>query len=140
MIHRSVKRGGGRRWARRSVLLCGGLCVGLAANLSAIGQGRPGLRGLYRGGGRGAVRDFTRLLHTAVIVDPRLRPKVRAPCSACHTAWPELNAFGQKFKDNGYQLGNDRDSPIWVNPSYWPDRRPHHAAVAPGEHHQPAGG
>jgi hypothetical protein len=31
-----------------------------------------------------------------------------------------LNYFGQKFKDNGYQLMNDRDAPIWQNPSYWP--------------------
>jgi hypothetical protein len=31
-----------------------------------------------------------------------------------------LNYFGQKFKDNGYQLMNDRDSPIWQNPGYWP--------------------
>ena len=31
-----------------------------------------------------------------------------------------LNNFGQKFKDNGYQLMNDRDAPIWQNPSYWP--------------------
>ena len=31
-----------------------------------------------------------------------------------------LNFFGQKFKDNGYQLMNDRDAPIWQNPAYWP--------------------
>ncbi|MGA6950102.1 MAG: hypothetical protein WBY96_03820, partial [Candidatus Sulfotelmatobacter sp.] len=31
-----------------------------------------------------------------------------------------LNYFGQKFKDNGYQIMNDRDAPIWQNPSYWP--------------------
>ncbi|PYX45769.1 MAG: hypothetical protein DMG79_18520 [Acidobacteria bacterium] len=31
-----------------------------------------------------------------------------------------LNYFGQKFKDNGFQLMNDRDSPIWQNASYWP--------------------
>jgi hypothetical protein len=31
-----------------------------------------------------------------------------------------LNFFGQKFKDNGYQLMNDRDSPIWQNNAYWP--------------------
>jgi len=31
-----------------------------------------------------------------------------------------LNYFGQKFKDNGYQLMNDRDSPIWQNNGYWP--------------------
>ena len=31
-----------------------------------------------------------------------------------------LNYFGQKFKDNGYQLMNDRDAPIWQNNGYWP--------------------
>src|SRR6202046_2748790 len=31
-----------------------------------------------------------------------------------------LKYLGQKFKDNGYQLMNDRDAPIWQNPSYWP--------------------
>src|ERR1700726_1207916 len=41
-------------------------------------------------------------------------------CSACHESWPMLNYFGQKFKDNGYQLMNDRDAPIGQNPSYWP--------------------
>jgi len=25
---------------------------------------------------------------------------------ACHESWPMLNYFGQKFKDNGYQLMN----------------------------------
>jgi len=46
--------------------------------------------------------------------------KYGLPCSACHDAWPKLNNFGQTFKDNGYQLLNDRDAPIWQNPSYWP--------------------
>jgi len=41
-------------------------------------------------------------------------------CSACHEAWPKLSAFGQNFKDNGYQIGNERDSPVYLNPSYWP--------------------
>src|SRR5580704_18057843 len=41
-------------------------------------------------------------------------------CSACHESWPMLNYFGQKFKDNGYQLMNDRDAPIWQNPGYGP--------------------
>ncbi|MGA2344836.1 MAG: hypothetical protein ABSF93_02450, partial [Candidatus Sulfotelmatobacter sp.] len=31
-----------------------------------------------------------------------------------------LNNFGQTFKDNGYQLGNGRDAPIYQEPSYWP--------------------
>jgi hypothetical protein len=51
---------------------------------------------------------------------PAFARKYGLPCSACHTAWPELNYFGLAFRDRGYQLGNDRDSPIWQNPSYWP--------------------
>jgi len=51
---------------------------------------------------------------------PAFARKYGLRCSACHTAWPELSAFGQRFKDNGYQLGNDRDSPIWQNNAYWP--------------------
>src|SRR5437870_7888795 len=52
---------------------------------------------------------------------PAFARKYGLPCSACHEAWPKLNAFGQTFKDNGYQLGNDRDAPIWQQPTYWPD-------------------
>jgi hypothetical protein len=55
---------------------------------------------------------------TALI--PAFARKYGLRCSACHTSWPELNAFGQAFRDNGYQLMNDRDSPIWQNPSYFP--------------------
>ena len=51
---------------------------------------------------------------------PAFARKYGLPCSACHTAWPELNNFGQVFRDNGYQLGNDHDSPIYQNPSYFP--------------------
>ncbi len=51
---------------------------------------------------------------------PRSLRKYGLRCSACHEAWPMLNYFGQKFKDNGYQLMNDRDAPIWQNPGYWP--------------------
>src|SRR5258705_1112697 len=51
---------------------------------------------------------------------PAFARKYGLPCSACHEAWPKLNSFGQQFKDEGYQLMNDRDSPIWQNPSYWP--------------------
>ena len=25
-------------------------------------------------------------------------------CSSCHTAWPALNSFGQKYKENGYRF------------------------------------
>ncbi|HEY7097736.1 MAG TPA: hypothetical protein VH437_13500 [Terriglobales bacterium] len=51
---------------------------------------------------------------------PAFARKYGLPCSACHEAWPKLSNFGQVFRDNGYQLGNDRDSPIYQNPSYWP--------------------
>ena len=51
---------------------------------------------------------------------PAFARKYGLPCSACHEAWPMLNNFGQTFKDNGYQLGNDRDSPIYHEPAYWP--------------------
>ena len=51
---------------------------------------------------------------------PAFARKYGMPCSACHLAWPMLSPFGQAFKDNGYQLGNDRDAPIYQNPAYWP--------------------
>jgi len=51
---------------------------------------------------------------------PAFARKYGLPCSACHEAWPMLNNFGQTFKDNGYQLGNGRDAPIYQEPSYWP--------------------
>src|ERR1700746_913775 len=51
---------------------------------------------------------------------PAFARKYGMRCSACHETWPMLNYFGQKFKDNGYQLMNDKDAPIWQNPSYWP--------------------
>jgi hypothetical protein len=51
---------------------------------------------------------------------PAFARKYGLPCSACHEAWPMLNNFGQTFKDNGYQLGNGRDAPVFQDPGYWP--------------------
>src|ERR1700687_5442445 len=51
---------------------------------------------------------------------PAFARKYGLRCSACHESWPMLNYFGQKFKDNGYQLMNNGAAPIWQNPSYWP--------------------
>jgi hypothetical protein len=60
-------------------------------------------------------------LHTGnVRAIPAFARKYGLPCSACHTAWPELNNFGQVFRDNGYQLNNDHDSPIYQDASYFP--------------------
>ena len=51
---------------------------------------------------------------------PAFARKYSMPCSSCHEAWPKLSPFGQAFKDNGYQMGNERDAPIYQNPAYWP--------------------
>jgi hypothetical protein len=51
---------------------------------------------------------------------PAFARKYGMPCSACHLAWPMLSPFGQRFKDNGYQMGNDRDAPIFQQAAYWP--------------------
>jgi hypothetical protein len=51
---------------------------------------------------------------------PAFARKYGMPCSSCHEAWPMLSPFGQQFKDNGYQMGNDRDAPIFQSPAYWP--------------------
>lgn len=64
-------------------------------------------------------RSVAGALHASAAI-PAFARKYGLPCSACHTVWPELSAFGQRFKDNGYQLGNDRDSPIWQSNGYWP--------------------
>ena len=37
---------------------------------------------------------------------PSYARELRVPCAACHTAFPQLNAFGRQFKLNGYMLGN----------------------------------
>ncbi len=64
------------------------------------------------------LRTFQQPAGTCAI--PAFARKYGLRCSACHESWPMLNYFGQKFKDNGYQLMNDRDAPIWQNPGYWP--------------------
>ena len=64
-------------------------------------------------------RSVAGALRTSTAI-PAFARKYGLRCSACHTVWPELNVFGQRFKDNGYQLGNDRDSPIWQSNGYWP--------------------
>jgi len=103
-----------------AVLLC---TVGVAP-----GSGSPTLTASRRSEFRNAemaaayvayTRSVAGALRTSTAI-PAFARKYGLRCSACHTVWPELNAFGQRFKDNGYQLGNDRDSPIWQAPSYWP--------------------
>lgn len=78
--------------------------------------------------GVGRIKNAGALLLLAIIFAsvrpalaiPAFARKYGLPCSACHTAWPMLNNFGMTFKDNGYQLGNGRDAPIYQQPEYWP--------------------
>jgi hypothetical protein len=84
--------GSGSRTARSAVTLCFALFV-LAAVLTDCGTAK-------------AIPAFAR--------------KYGMPCSSCHEAWPKLSPFGQQFKDNGYQMGNDRDAPIFQQAAYWP--------------------
>ncbi len=51
---------------------------------------------------------------------PAFARKYGMSCTACHEAWPKLNDQGIAFRDNGYQWGTGKDSPIRVDPAYWP--------------------
>jgi hypothetical protein len=80
-----------------------------------------------RTGRRGSVLVLFIAVLTACLMDckpvqglPAFARKYGMPCSACHLGWPMLSPFGQQFKDNGYQMGNDRDAPIYQSPAYWP--------------------
>jgi hypothetical protein len=42
---------------------------------------------------------------------PIFAKKYNLPCTTCHEAFPKLNDFGIAFRDNGYQLGTERDTP-----------------------------
>src|SRR5262252_10311767 len=88
-----------------------------------------GMQSSYRGVSGSSRYFLTAVLVLMFLVLSGLQPANALPafarkyglrCSACHESWPMLNYFGQKFKDNGFQLMNDKDSPIWQNPSYWP--------------------
>ena len=105
MRARITRCGGARQvsWLLSAVVTLG--CLAAAMALS--------------GGRSKAYTAYSLAVHKAAAI-PAFARKYGLACSACHTAWPELNAFGQRFRDNGYQLMNDRDSPIWQNPSYIP--------------------
>ena len=68
---------------------------------------------------------------------PSFARQTGQPCAACHTAFPELTAFGRRFKLNGYTLeGGDSKLPpvaLMIMPSFTHTQ----AAFDPGT--QPAG-
>lgn len=51
---------------------------------------------------------------------PVFARKYGMSCTACHVAWPILNAQGEHFRDNGYQFGLGKDDPVTLNPAYFP--------------------
>ncbi len=51
---------------------------------------------------------------------PAFARKTGMSCTACHVAWPILNQQGQSFRDNGYQLGLEKDDPVTISSAYVP--------------------
>ena len=46
---------------------------------------------------------------------PAFAKKYGKPCQTCHITEPKLNAFGELFRINGYQLrGTEEDTPPWA--------------------------
>ena len=42
-------------------------------------------------------------------------------CSNCHVSgFPKLNDFGNRFRDQGYQMNTDEDEPANTYFAYWP--------------------
>ncbi len=41
---------------------------------------------------------------------PSFAKKYGLACSSCHTAWPLLNAFGRRFKENGYRVNREQEA------------------------------
>lgn len=51
---------------------------------------------------------------------PAFARKTGMSCTACHVAWPILNQQGTSFRDNGYQLGLEKDDPVTLSSAYVP--------------------
>ena len=66
-----------------------------------------------------------------VMAIPAFARKYGLPCSACHTAWPELNNFGQIFPRQRLSIDERPRFTDLAKPLLLPDRLPHHAKLAP---------
>jgi hypothetical protein len=57
---------------------------------------------------------------------PVFARKYEQPCAKCHTPVPKLNDFGNRFRDNGYQMKGledglaDKDIPTNLSSAFWP--------------------
>ena len=74
---------------------------------------------------------------------PIFARKYNTSCMTCHLAFPKLNAFGEAFKTNGYQLPNDevfvKEPPVWLGSeaykrvwpnAVWPSSIPSNIPIA----------
>ncbi len=71
-----------------------------AGAVSTGGGGGAGT-GLWHGGARVALKDVSDLASAPI---PSFSRQTRLPCTACHTTFPQLTAFGRLFKLNGYTM------------------------------------
>ncbi len=91
----------------RRLLLTIGLTLATAAASRGVagagvgGSGGAAGGGLWHGGARVALKDVHDLSRAPI---PSYSRQTRLPCSACHTTFPQLTAFGRLFKLNGYTM------------------------------------
>ncbi len=53
---------------------------------------------------------------------PSFARKYGTNCSACHTAWPMLNATGRSFKENGYRFPGVQDKDRTISDTLYVDK------------------
>ncbi len=73
---------------------------GVAGAVVAASGGAAGA-GLWHGGARVALKDVKDWSSVPI---PSFSRQTKLPCTACHTTFPQLTAFGRLFKLNGYTL------------------------------------
>ena len=54
---------------------------------------------------------------------PGFARKYDKQCSSCHTAFPQLNQIGRKFKEAGYQFQSDADDAQQISDFLYLDER-----------------
>ncbi len=60
------------------------------------------------------------LISSSAVATTQWTRKTGMPCTACHTVFPRLNAYGEQFLKNGYQLPNQKkeegdESEVWTD-------------------------
>src|SRR5207249_649768 len=58
------------------------------------------------------------LMPTRAATLPLFARKYSMPCTQCHLAFPRLNAFGMKFRQDGYRLGRAKGESPWESVSF----------------------